>query len=187
MTVPKRFDFLRFISALLKVFAWIVLILSILGAISTALFSSQMGSLLGDQLGEYGWLFGGVGAILSAIFVLFFGFLYFALLFALGESIALNLAVEENTRMTARSTRAPPIRVASPANLSLSSKLVEIDLTMAHGYAFGEANGKHHRDKRTATGADERQRQPGDGHEAQIETHVDQHLKEDQGSHACGQ
>jgi hypothetical protein len=101
MTVPKRFDFLRFISALLKVFAWIVLILSILGAISTALFSTQMGSLLGDQLGEYGWLFGGVGAILSAIFVLFFGFLYFALLFALGESIALNLAVEENTRMTA--------------------------------------------------------------------------------------
>ena len=101
MTVPKRFDFLRFISALLKVFAWIVLILSILGAISTALFSSQLGGLLGDQLGDYGWLFGGVGAIMSAVFVIFFGFLYFALLFALGESISLNLAVEENTRMTA--------------------------------------------------------------------------------------
>lgn len=101
MTVPKRFDFLRFISALLKVFAWIVLILSILGAISTALFSSQLGGLLGDQVGDYGWLFGGVGAIMSAVFVIFFGFLYFALLFALGESISLNLAVEENTRMTA--------------------------------------------------------------------------------------
>ena len=101
MTVPKRFDFLRFISALLKVFAWIVLILSILGAISTALFSTQVGSLLGEQIGDYGWLFGGVGAIMSAVFVLFFGFVYFALLFALGESIALNLAVEENTRMTA--------------------------------------------------------------------------------------
>lgn len=101
MTVPKRFDFLRFISALLKVFAWIVLILSILGAISSALFSTQMGSLLGQQVGDYGWLFGGVGAILSAIFVLFMGFIYFAMLFALGESIALNLAVEENTRMTA--------------------------------------------------------------------------------------
>ncbi len=101
MTVPKRFDFLRFISALLKVFAWIVLILSILGAISTALFSSQLGGLLGDQVGDYGWLFGGVGAIMSAVFAIFFGFLYFALLFALGESISLNLAVEENTRMTA--------------------------------------------------------------------------------------
>jgi hypothetical protein len=101
MTVPKRFDFLRFISALLKVFAWIVLILSILGAISTALFSTQMGSILGDQVGEYGWLFGGIGAIMSAVFVLFFGFIYFAALFALGESIGLNLAVEENTRMTA--------------------------------------------------------------------------------------
>jgi len=101
MTVPKRFDFLRFISALLKVFAWIVLILSILGAISTALFSTQVGSLLGEQIGDYGWLFGGVGAIMSAVFVLFFGFVYFALLFALGESISLNLAVEENTRMTA--------------------------------------------------------------------------------------
>ena len=102
MTVPKRFDFLRFISALLKVFAWIVLILSILGAISTALFSSQMGSLVSQQVGgDYGWLLGGVGAIVSAVFVLFFGFIYFAALFALGESIALNLAVEENTRMTA--------------------------------------------------------------------------------------
>ena len=51
MTVPKRFDVLRFMGTLLKVFAWISLILSILSAIGIVLLP-QMGSL-GDFFGPY--------------------------------------------------------------------------------------------------------------------------------------
>ena len=36
MTVPKRFGVLRFIGALLKVLAWIILIVSVLGGVGAA-------------------------------------------------------------------------------------------------------------------------------------------------------
>ena len=42
MTVPKRFDLLRFVATMLKVFAWITLVLSILSAIGVVLAGGQM-------------------------------------------------------------------------------------------------------------------------------------------------
>ena len=100
MTVPKRFDVLRFMGTLLKVFAWISLILSILSAIGIVLLP-QIASL-GDFSGLYASMIGGgTSAIVAGLLVLLGGLLYFVLLYALGEIILLQIAVEENTRLTA--------------------------------------------------------------------------------------
>lgn len=106
MTVPKRFDVLRFMGALFKVFAWISLILSILSAIGVVVLLPQVanvGGALGATLGPYAWLAGltGAGSIVTGLLVLLGGLLNFVLLYALGEIILLQIAVEENTRLTA--------------------------------------------------------------------------------------
>ena len=102
MTVPKRFDILRFLSALLKVFAWISLVIFILSAIGVAIFGGQVGQLLASAGGDnYSALVGGVGGVLSAIVILLIGLWYFVLLYAFGEGISLLLAMEENTRLSA--------------------------------------------------------------------------------------
>lgn len=104
MTVPKRFDILRFFSGLLKVLAWINLVFAILAAIGIALAGGQMGPLLqvaGEQFAPMASMVAGVGGIVLAVFVLLGGLFYFVLLYALGEMISLQMAVEENTRLAA--------------------------------------------------------------------------------------
>ncbi len=104
MTVPKRFGVLRFFGTLLKVIAWIVLILSILSAIGVALaggsLMDSLGPALGDQAGLAG-VIGTGGGILVGLFILILGLIYFLVLYVSGESLHLQLAVEENTRLTA--------------------------------------------------------------------------------------
>jgi len=104
MTVPKRFDILRFFSGLLKVLAWLSLVLAILAAIGVALAGGGLGQLLGGQ-GDLPGIplssVGSIGGILLAVGVLFVGLWYFVLLYALGEFFSLNIAVDENTRLTA--------------------------------------------------------------------------------------
>jgi hypothetical protein len=104
MSVPKRFDILRFFSGLLKVLAWINLVIAILAAIGIALAGGQMGTFLqlaGEQYAPLASTIAGAGGIILAIFVLLGGLLYFVLFYALGEMIALQIAIEENTRLTA--------------------------------------------------------------------------------------
>jgi hypothetical protein len=104
MSVPKRFDILRFFSGLLKVLAWINLVIAILAAIGIALAGGQMGTFLqlaGEQFAPVASTIAGAGGIVLAIFVLLGGLLYFVLFYALGEMIALQIAIEENTRLTA--------------------------------------------------------------------------------------
>lgn len=101
MTVPKRFDILRFVGGLLKILAWISLILSILSAIGIVLLPQLMNisSLIGNN--EQLALATGTGAIFTGLFVLIGGLLNFVFLYALGEFVLLQLAIEENTRLTA--------------------------------------------------------------------------------------
>lgn len=101
MTVPKRFDVLRFMGALLKVLAWISLILSILSAIGVVLLPQMMN--LSDLLGGNADMISatGTGAIFTGLFILIGGLLNFIFLYALGELLLLQLAIEENTRLTA--------------------------------------------------------------------------------------
>ena len=105
MSVPKRFGVLRVLGTLLKVIAWIVLIVSILGAVGLGL-TSMNGDLLTQTLSgaipaETLAPFAGAGGILIGIAFLIGGIIYFLLLYAAGESLHLQLALEENTRLTA--------------------------------------------------------------------------------------
>lgn len=104
MTVPKRFGVLRFFGTLLKVIAWIVLVLSVLGAIVLAIMggSASVTSLLTEVAPPASAaLLGMGGGILAGLGLLFLGLLYFLVLYVSGETLHLQLAVEENTRLTA--------------------------------------------------------------------------------------
>jgi hypothetical protein len=104
MTVPKRFGVLRFFGTLLKVIAWIILVVSILVAIGVAVAGGTMVESLGPALGDQAALAGLIGTgggILAGIFVLLVGLIYFLVLYVTGENLHLQLAVEENTRLTA--------------------------------------------------------------------------------------
>jgi len=102
MTVPRRFGVLRFIGTLLKVIAWIVLILAILGAIGIGLAGSQVGPLLTRANPALSGLFAtAAGGIVAGVVGLLLGLIYFLILYASGERIHMYLAIEENTRLTA--------------------------------------------------------------------------------------
>jgi hypothetical protein len=104
MTVPKRFGVLRFFGTLLKVIAWIILVLAILSAIGAALASSMIADQVGPALSSnpvLSGLLGSGGGIVAGIFILIMGLIYFLILYVMGENLHLQLAVEENTRLTA--------------------------------------------------------------------------------------
>ena len=103
MTVPKRFGVLRFFGTLLKVIAWIVLILSILTAIGAALAGGNLVSAIPALSTDptLANMLGTGGGILAGLFVLIMGLIYFLVLYVSGENLHLQLAVEENTRLTA--------------------------------------------------------------------------------------
>jgi hypothetical protein len=107
MTVPKRFGVLRFVAALLKVIAWIILIIGILIGVAVGLYSFSnliqtpsavdlpvIGGLLNLLGSSIGGIIAGIVAALGSI-------LLFALYYAMAEYILMFLAVEENTRLTA--------------------------------------------------------------------------------------
>jgi len=103
MAVPKRFGVLRLVGTLLKVLAWIVLVLFVLFAIFAGIAGSTLPFLntsietLSPELASIGT----GGGILVGILSLIVGLIYFLLLYALGENVHLQVAVEENTRLTA--------------------------------------------------------------------------------------
>lgn len=107
MTVPKRFGVLRFLAAVLKVVAWIILILGILGGVVVALssFSNLLQTpsvvtvpLLGPTLNLLG---AGAGGIILGVIAALSSLVAFVFWYALAEYIFMYLAVEENTRLTA--------------------------------------------------------------------------------------
>ena len=101
MSVPKRFAILRFFGSLLKVLAWIFLVLAIIGSIGAVLAETAMTPFF-SQWGITGAEFlSAGGGIIAGIVTLVLGLFYFVLLYALGEYVQLTLAVEENTRLTA--------------------------------------------------------------------------------------
>lgn len=100
MSVPKRFGVLRLMGTLLKVIAWIVLIISILGAIGLGLAGSSL-QIPVTTLPIDPATMGPIGGIIAGVGLLIFGLIYFLVLYASGESLHLQLAVEENTRLTA--------------------------------------------------------------------------------------
>lgn len=109
MTVPKRFGVLRFFAGLIKIIAWIILIFSVLIGIAVALMSMvNIGQILGAEPRQFPIIGGFLdlllslgGGIILGILSMIGGVLYFIVLYAAGELISMNLAIEENTRLTA--------------------------------------------------------------------------------------
>ncbi len=109
--MEKRFRSLRFIGTVLKILAWITLVLGVLGGI-VMFIGGIAGGLAGSQLAlpsgssadptaMLGLLTSGIAGVMAGILSVFFSFLYFLFLYAAGDAIYLALAIEENTRETA--------------------------------------------------------------------------------------
>jgi len=96
--MDRRFMALRVVATVLKVLAWLVLLLGFLGAIGALLGAFLLNSqadLLGVDMG------GPLAGIALFVTLLIVAILQFLLLYAGGEFIYLLLSVEENTRRTA--------------------------------------------------------------------------------------
>ncbi|MFN2200881.1 MAG: hypothetical protein ACK2UO_06720 [Caldilineaceae bacterium] len=106
MTVPKRFPAVRFFGTFLQVVAWILLVLSVLGAIGLALIggASFFGNLAADTLPFAGNLTNnaiGASGIAGGLGLLISGLFSFLVFYVSGQMIHMGLAIEENTRLTA--------------------------------------------------------------------------------------
>jgi hypothetical protein len=101
MTVPKRFGVLRFIGALLKVLAWIILIICVLGGVGAAVMGDAIAPLVAGNPVVASLMGTPVGRISGGVGLLLVGIVDFFILYAAGERLHLQLAVEENTRLTA--------------------------------------------------------------------------------------
>ena len=105
MAVPKRFNVVRFFGVFMKIVAWIVLIVSVLGAVGMALlgsssamtqFAASFAPFLTDMMSF------GAGAslgIVGAVTIIIAGIINFLIFYFFGELIHMGLAVEENTRL----------------------------------------------------------------------------------------
>ncbi len=102
MSVPQRFGVLRLIGTLLKVVAWIVLVGSILLALTAGLAGPIARQFLGDAGLQAELLsMGSAGGLIVGVLLMVTGIVLFLSLYAAGENIFLQLAIEENTRMSA--------------------------------------------------------------------------------------
>ncbi len=103
MNVPRKYGLLRFIAFILKLLAWIVLLVGI-GGMVLALIG--LGSGLTNN--QPGWLqmlpwVGALGLPLLAV-------IWFVQLFAFGSILSLLIDIEENSRrLTAQATAPPPV------------------------------------------------------------------------------
>jgi hypothetical protein len=102
MTVPSRFGVLRLIATLLKVMAWIVLVFSILGALMFGVIGALVRQTVADLplLAQLLVLDETSGIVLGLVMIIS-GIISFLSLLAAAEGIQLQLAIEENTRLTA--------------------------------------------------------------------------------------
>lgn len=107
MAVPKRFGILRLVGTLLKVIAWIILVVAVIAAIVVGIAGSApaLQPVVQNIVSALapGATFdptSGSGIIIGIV-TLILGLLYFILFYAGGENILLRVALEENTRLTA--------------------------------------------------------------------------------------
>lgn len=96
----KKFKALQTISAIFKVMAWLVAVLTVIGFLAMLIGGaalSQFGSRYGA--GHIPVPLGALGGIAMAFYILILGFVWFISLLAGAELIMVILAIEENTRV----------------------------------------------------------------------------------------
>lgn len=96
--MDKRYRTLRTVSVILKIIAWVIAALTIIGFIAVLVG----GAALAQFGGRYGGIggFGPFGAVGIAFYVLIIGAIWFISLLAGADLILVILAIEENTRAT---------------------------------------------------------------------------------------
>ncbi len=102
--MEKKFQILRFVGTVYKVFGIIVGVITILGVIGACLVSVLGGATmdrLQEELGSAAPSMGIVGGIFAGFLLLLYGGGLAITLYAAGEGVYLLLALEENTRRTA--------------------------------------------------------------------------------------
>jgi hypothetical protein len=94
--VDKKFRTLRTISIILKIIAWAIAALTIIGFIALLVGGAALAQF-GGRYGGMGAL-GPFGAVGVAFYVLIIGIIWFISILAGAELILVILAIEENTR-----------------------------------------------------------------------------------------
>jgi hypothetical protein len=94
--MERKFRTLRTVSVIIKIVAWVIAALTIIGFIAMLVG----GAALAQFGGRYGGVgaFGPFGAVGIAFYVLIIGFIWFISLLAGADLILVILAIEENTR-----------------------------------------------------------------------------------------
>lgn len=99
--MEKKFTALRIIAVIIKILAWIVAALTVLGFLAMLVMGATMGPMMSRMksypYGNYGQ-FGAMGGIFIAFFILVYGAFMFVGLLAWSDLIMVVLAIEENTR-----------------------------------------------------------------------------------------
>jgi hypothetical protein len=93
--MEKRYRFLRAFSVILKIFAWLVLIASIIIGL---VFMVMGGTTPAPMGGEFSRMGGVITGFLVGIISLIAGIIYFLTLYAGAELILVLLSIEESTR-----------------------------------------------------------------------------------------
>ncbi len=104
--MERKYTVLRVVSTIFKVLAWIVLVIGVLTACA-AIGVGFMGGAAGGNQGNNpfgsvgGGVLGGVVMVIPGLAGLFGAVVGFLVLYTYGDLIALLIALEENTRVTA--------------------------------------------------------------------------------------
>jgi hypothetical protein len=107
VNMEHKYHALRTIGSTFRVIGYIILVLTILGALAFCGFSIISGTAIESASQQFGGNSTGLGAIggffggfLGAIFIILYGGLIALMLVAFGEGIYLLIDIEENTRKT---------------------------------------------------------------------------------------
>ena len=99
--MEKKFTALRIITVIIKVLAWIIAGLTVLGFLGSIIMGATMGTMLNrftpSPYGNYPGM-GALGGVFMAFGILLYGGFMFVCLLAWADLIMVVLAVEENTR-----------------------------------------------------------------------------------------
>lgn len=99
--MEKKYRMLRLVATIYKFFAWVILVLGVLGACG-ALIGSILGAGAAPRGGPTDFAaLGVVGGIIGGVLILFYAAVVFLGLYAFSELVHLVIALEENTRLTA--------------------------------------------------------------------------------------
>ncbi len=115
--MARQFTALRVVGTILKIMAWLFLIVGVLAAIGALVFGFALNQRLGIPGIDLGGPLAGISGFVVAVIV---AIVIFLLFYAMGEAVYLFLCIEENTRRTAyfvQQQYTPPAPAYAPPTL----------------------------------------------------------------------